>query len=150
MLSLALILTSIPASFASLKQLKVLTLNSNQLTGPIESFLGELLLLETLQLDTNSFVGTIPASFASLQLQVLTMENNHLSGTLLPNLSKNLRTLTLDSNSFVGSYVKIYSLADTFSLLSSVYAVTDMRVLPSSVALLSLTFLSFHSTPPVS
>ncbi|KAI3726657.1 hypothetical protein L1987_66456 [Smallanthus sonchifolius] len=88
-----------------LDQLRVLSLQSNSLTGPIPDLAG-LVNLKSLFLDHNSFTGGVPPSIASLhRLRTLDLSNNKLSGTIpvsFTNLNR-LNYLRLDSNRFSGS-----------------------------------------------
>ncbi|KAL7602885.1 probable inactive receptor kinase At5g67200 [Lactuca sativa] len=94
-----------PNTLTRLDQLRVLSLQSNSLTGPIPDLAG-LVNLKTLFLDHNSFSGVIPPSISSLhRLRTLDLSHNNLSGVIpvdLANLDR-LNYLRLDSNRFNGS-----------------------------------------------
>ncbi|XP_071731419.1 probable inactive receptor kinase At5g67200 [Rutidosis leptorrhynchoides] len=94
-----------PNTLTRLDQLRVLSLQSNSLTGPIPD-LTPLINLKTLFLDHNLFTGSIPPSLTSLhRLRTLDLSFNKLTGPLpvhLTNLDR-LNYLRLDSNHFTGS-----------------------------------------------
>lgn len=94
-----------PDTLTRLDQLRVLSLQSNSLTGPIPD-LTPLINLKTLFLDHNSFSGSIPPSLTSLhRLRTLDLSFNKLTGPIpvrLTNLDR-LNYLRLDSNHFNGS-----------------------------------------------
>ena len=72
---------SIPSSMGELQQLKVLWLDSNQLTGPIPNSLSGCQNLLMLSLTDNCINETIPPSLGELhQLQALYLTNNSLTG----------------------------------------------------------------------
>lgn len=82
-----------------------ISLNNNQLAGPLPPELGDLTGLKTLLLSNNSLTGPIPGSIGNLTaLQSLQAFNNQLSGTLpagLFNLTS-LQTLDLSNNQLTG------------------------------------------------
>ncbi|KAL4564197.1 hypothetical protein LXL04_028253 [Taraxacum kok-saghyz] len=97
---------SIPDTFSNLSQLRSLFLNNNKLVGTIPMSLAQCVNLEILDLSYNQISGLIPSDFArlnSLKLY-LNISNNHLSGTLPPELSKMDMVLAMDlsSNNFSG------------------------------------------------
>eukprot|EP01018_Ginkgo_biloba_P039898 Gb_15482 [translate_table: standard] len=71
--------------------LQKLALSNNHLEGSVPGFLANFSNLHDLELDNNSFSGTIPESFSHLNLSVLNLSKNNLSGsipTFLQNFSK--------------------------------------------------------------
>ena len=63
----------------------ILSLDTNQLTGRLPSWIGELTKLTALDLSDNSFSGTVPSELASLtDMKVLELYNNELTGDLNP------------------------------------------------------------------
>ncbi len=96
-----------------------LNLGNNQLEGPIPPELGNLSLLEFLDLDLNGLSGAIPQELGNLaRLEFLTLYGNGLSGlipTELANLSE-LESLYLGENQFSGPIPP--SLGDLDSLLA--------------------------------
>lgn len=95
-----------PGTLSSLDQLRVLSLHSNSLSGPIPSDLSSLRNLKSLFLNRNLFSGPFPAALLSLRrLRTLDLSRNNLSGTLPSNLSvalARLYLLRLDNNRFSG------------------------------------------------
>lgn len=94
------------SSFSKLPNLKVLTLVSLGLEGPLPPTVGKLFSLEILNISSNSLYGSIPEELSSLKsLQTLILDYNDFSGNIpgwigsLPVLS----TLSLQNNSFNGS-----------------------------------------------
>ncbi|XP_077211581.1 leucine-rich repeat protein kinase family protein [Tasmannia lanceolata] len=88
-----------------LDQLRVLSLQSNSLSGPIPDF-SKLLNLKTLFLDHNSFEGNFPNSIFSLhRIRTLDLSNNNLSGKIPTQLAAldRLYYLRLERNQFNGT-----------------------------------------------
>ena len=84
----------IPAALGSLSNLTRLYLGNNELSGAIPPELGNLFKLETLYLNGNQLSGPIPPALGSLSnLTRLYLGNNYLSGTIPPELG-NLSKLT--------------------------------------------------------
>lgn len=87
-------------------RVSVITLDNNNLAGPIPSEIAHLPYLVELDLDENALTGSIPASFGKLQfLEILDLDNNSLDGDIPESLynATSLRVLDLDSNSFTGT-----------------------------------------------
>ncbi|KAM1428226.1 hypothetical protein ACFXTO_020684 [Malus domestica] len=83
-----------------------LTLNGNQLSGPISSEFGSLIDLEYLDLSSNKFNGLVPSNLgAFLKLHHLNLSNNNFSQGIPPELGKlvQLNELDLSYNSLEGS-----------------------------------------------
>nr|GEX25923.1 probable inactive receptor kinase At5g67200 [Tanacetum cinerariifolium] len=88
-----------------LDQLRVISLQSNKLTGSIPNLAG-LVNLKTLFLDHNLFSGSVPGSISLLhRLRTLDLSYNKLSGVIPLEFVKldRLNYLRLDSNGFNGS-----------------------------------------------
>ena len=89
-------------------QLKLtdLSLNANQITGPIPSELGALVHLKVLDLGANNLTDHIPAELGNLeQLQVLYLRENSLSGSMPDGMLHNLtdmRYLYIQKNALSG------------------------------------------------
>ncbi|XP_042036475.1 probable LRR receptor-like serine/threonine-protein kinase At3g47570 isoform X4 [Salvia splendens] len=96
----------------SLLNLEILILYSNRLNGPIPSTINNASKLIVVDMGYNSFIGSIPDLGNSKQLQMLMLEQNHLSGkesltqelTFLSSLTKcrNLKYLAVSDNSLNG------------------------------------------------
>ncbi|KAH6789163.1 hypothetical protein C2S51_004169 [Perilla frutescens var. frutescens] len=101
---------TISSAISNLISLEVLDLSLNQLSGKIPGEIAHLCRIKVLELDFNKLEGEISDSFGDMSecflgvLNVLTMQNNKLSGNLTDDLSKfrNLQYLILSYNSFSG------------------------------------------------
>ncbi|KAL0432380.1 UNVERIFIED_CONTAM: putative LRR receptor-like serine/threonine-protein kinase [Sesamum latifolium] len=87
-----------------LRQLRTLSLHSNNLNGSIPEALSRCTLLRTVYLQYNSFTGEIsPSFFYNLtNLQVFNLGHNLISGEIPDELPARLQVLDLSSNSFSG------------------------------------------------
>ncbi|MFA6072398.1 MAG: leucine-rich repeat domain-containing protein [Janthinobacterium sp.] len=94
-------LTKVPGDVFNQSSLLELNLSNNQLTGAVQSQIGNLQNLRVLNLRNNLMTG-VPAEIGQLQnLQVLDLSNNKLTG--LPNELgnlKNLKTFNISGNSY--------------------------------------------------
>lgn len=98
----------IPPQISNLTQLEVLSLGENQLTGDI-AFLPSLINLQLVRLDHNQLSGSLPTGLNALtQLTELTLAANQLSGSVPPQLGSltSLITVTLGVNQLTGSIPK--------------------------------------------
>ncbi|KAL2347947.1 hypothetical protein Fmac_001947 [Flemingia macrophylla] len=76
---------SIPTQLGTLRNLRVVALQSNNLTGAIPASLGDLGMLLRLDLSSNKLFGSIPISLADApSLKVLDVQKNTLSGNVPP------------------------------------------------------------------
>jgi hypothetical protein len=95
-----------PATLSRLAQLRVLSLKSNALHGPLPD-LSHLVNLKALYLAGNRFSGPFPSSLASLaRLRSIDLSGNRLSGALpvgIEAVFPRLTFLRLDANHFDGS-----------------------------------------------
>ena len=95
----------IPSFLSSLTNLKDLSLKATNRMGIIPAWVGTLN-LSLLDLDSNALTGTIPAALGEMtSLQHLLLNRNKLEGSVPESLSKlsNLGTLLMDNNSITGS-----------------------------------------------
>eukprot|EP00268_Persea_americana_P024191 TRINITY_DN23661_c0_g1_i2.p1 TRINITY_DN23661_c0_g1~~TRINITY_DN23661_c0_g1_i2.p1 ORF type:complete len:205 (-),score=37.97 TRINITY_DN23661_c0_g1_i2:46-660(-) len=92
-------------SISNLRQLRKLSLRSNNFNGSLPLSLSNLSRLRALFLQSNGFSGGLPPQLLSnlTNLQVLNLAQNLLSGDIDGILSPNLRYLDLSSNSFSGA-----------------------------------------------
>uniref|UniRef100_A0A7N0SWX6 Protein kinase domain-containing protein n=1 Tax=Kalanchoe fedtschenkoi TaxID=63787 RepID=A0A7N0SWX6_KALFE len=95
----------LPGKIARLSSLEILNVSSNYLYGIIPQEVSMLTNLQTLILDNNMFYGPVPEWIDSLiNLAVLSFRNNSFSGSLPNSLGsvENLRVLSLSTNNFSG------------------------------------------------
>ncbi len=96
---------TIPTWFGNLTNLSGLYLHDNNLSGTIPSQLGRLTRLVRLWLDRNDLTGTIPAELGNMSsLRTLNLRDNQLTGSIpsaLGNLSR-LQQLRLHNNQLTG------------------------------------------------
>ncbi|XP_019449360.1 PREDICTED: probable inactive leucine-rich repeat receptor-like protein kinase At3g03770 isoform X1 [Lupinus angustifolius] len=95
----------LPGSIAQLSSLEILNISSNYFSGIIPAQLSYLRNLQSMVLDDNNFNGQIPSWVGSLQgLAVLSMKNNFLSGNVPTSVNglQTLRVLDLSSNQLLG------------------------------------------------
>ena len=94
-------LTKVPENIFNQTNLEELNLSNNQLTGAIQSQIGQLKNLKVLNASNNQMTG-VPAEVGQLtNLQTLDLSNNQLTG--LPNEIgnlKNLKTLNISGNNY--------------------------------------------------
>lgn len=95
----------IPNTLTQLRQLRVLSLQNNSLTGPIPDLSG-LINLKVLFLSSNYFSGSVPPSISTLhRLKTIDLSYNMLAGSIPLSLNglDRLYYLRLDFNRFNGS-----------------------------------------------
>ncbi|KAK7313726.1 hypothetical protein VNO77_38921 [Canavalia gladiata] len=103
----------LPESIAQLSSLEILNITSNYFNGAIPSQLSVLRNLQSVVLDDNNFHGVIPNWVGSLQgLAVLSMKNNWLSGSLPTSVNglHTLRVLDLSNNQLSGELPHLHNL----------------------------------------
>ena len=96
----------LPGKIARLSSLEIFNMSSNFLYGSIPQELTLLSSLQTLIFDNNMLADTFPRWIDSLQaLTVLSLKNNKFNGSLPKSLGnvENLRTLSLSHNHFYGA-----------------------------------------------
>ncbi|CAN1780611.1 Probable inactive leucine-rich repeat receptor-like protein kinase At3g03770 [Linum perenne] len=89
----------LPSTIGQLSSLEILNLSSNYLSGVLPMEFSSLKNLQTLILDHNQFTGEVPDLHNLTNLQVLDLGDNHL-GPQFPNISNRLVSLVLRNNSF--------------------------------------------------
>ncbi|KAK1430396.1 hypothetical protein QVD17_13100 [Tagetes erecta] len=130
---------TIPVSISKLSHLHTLDLSHNKLTGKIPATLTTLLPnLKTLVLSYNRLVGEVPNFSDESQLIHLDLKNNLLDGALPKNFPKTLRYLSLSSN---GLWGPVDSVTSSFNL---VYLDLSMNKFTGSIPS-SLFFTSLQS-----
>ncbi|XP_077216669.1 receptor kinase-like protein Xa21 isoform X2 [Tasmannia lanceolata] len=100
----------LPRSIVNLStELRILSLEQNQIVGSIPSQIGNLFNLQILSLGFNNITGTIPDSIGNLtQLSQLGLEQNNLQGSIPSTLGncQNLTLLMLAQNNLNGTIPK--------------------------------------------
>jgi Leucine-rich repeat (LRR) protein len=94
-------LTKVPDYVFNMTNLQELNISNNQLTGAIQSQIGQLKKLKVLNASNNLMTG-VPAEVGQLtNLQILDLSNNQLTGlpNELANL-KNLKTFNISGNNY--------------------------------------------------
>ncbi|XP_068635502.1 probable inactive leucine-rich repeat receptor-like protein kinase At3g03770 [Aristolochia californica] len=105
----------LPAKITRFSSLEILNMSSNFLYGPIPPQIWSLRSLQTLILDSNMFRGQIPDWVSALPvLAVLSLKNNSLSGSIPNSLRtlENLRVLDLSNNRLAGEVPDFGSLTN--------------------------------------
>ncbi|KAM1027205.1 hypothetical protein ACFX2A_040998 [Malus domestica] len=132
----------LPPSIARLSSLEILNLNSNYLSGAIPSHISSLVNLQTLILDRNNFTGQLPPSLGSLpSLAVLSLNHNLLNGPLPSSLAslQSLRVLSLSHNFLSGEVPDLTALTNMQLLdLEANYFGPHFPSLPSKNKLVTL------------
>lgn len=104
-----------PASIGHLSSLEILNVSTNYLSGTVPLQLSYLRNLQTLILDHNKFTGQVPGWLSSLPvLAVLSLKNNMLNGSLPYSLAslQTLRVLCLSSNFLSGEVPDLRNLTN--------------------------------------
>ncbi|WOK99461.1 putative inactive leucine-rich repeat receptor-like protein kinase [Canna indica] len=105
----------LPAKISRLSSLEIINMSSNYLYGSIPREVSSLGHLQTLLLDHNMISGQIPDALSELSLlAVLNLQNNTLTGTLPESFSnlESLRVLVLSSNSLSGNLPDLSGLSN--------------------------------------
>ncbi|KAM4101019.1 hypothetical protein ACB094_05G111400 [Castanea mollissima] len=100
---------NIPQEWASM-QLEYLSISTNNLSGPIPTYLGKITSLKILSIESNQFSGIVPLELGNLvNLEYLILSANNLTGELPVTLT-NLNKLTelISSNNFTGRIPDIF------------------------------------------
>ncbi|CAL1374035.1 unnamed protein product [Linum trigynum] len=105
----------LPPTIGQLSSLEILNLSSNSLSGVLPMELSSLKNLQTLILDHNYFTGAVPGWLTSLTaLAVLSLDNNSFGGFLPDTMAslQNLRILSLPNNRLSGGVPDLHNLTN--------------------------------------
>ncbi|KAK9163066.1 hypothetical protein Syun_003968 [Stephania yunnanensis] len=109
-------LTGMISSFASLLSLQILRIGNNELYGSIpEELFGSLVPLEEMDLSGNGFSGSLP-SINSTTLKVLNLSSNMLSGSL-PSTFGGLIRVDLSGNTITGDISVMQSWGESLEVI---------------------------------
>ncbi|CAL2238842.1 unnamed protein product [Prunus armeniaca] len=138
-----------PASIGHLSSLEILNVSTNYLSGTVPLQLSYLRNLQTLILDHNKFTGQVPGWLRSLPvLAVLSLKNNMLNGSLPYSLAslQTLRVLCLSSNFLSGEVPDLRNLTNLQVLdLEDNYFGPHFPSMPSKLVTLVLRKNKFRS-----
>ncbi|RXH86335.1 hypothetical protein DVH24_017388 [Malus domestica] len=129
---------TIPREWASTK-LEVLSINVNNLSGPIPGYLGYITSLKYMNLQNNMLSGTVPHELGKLvNLNNLILNENYLTGELPGSLTKltELTELRISSNSFTGKIPDYFQSWKHLQKLE-IQASGFQGPIPSSISVLS-------------
>ncbi|MBC7884237.1 MAG: hypothetical protein H7X99_02100, partial [Saprospiraceae bacterium] len=103
--------SSIPSSLTNLTYLNVLALFNNNLSGNLPTFLNNFNYLFTLDLGGNDFTGSIPSNLGTINtLKNLYLDGNLLTGQLPTSLTNiNLSLIYVNNNALTGCFPAGYS-----------------------------------------
>ncbi len=103
--------SSIPSSLANVTYLSSLRLYNNNLSGSLPGFFSSFSYLQTLDLGNNDFTGSIPSGLGSIQsLKSLYLDGNLLTGTLPVTLTNiDLSLIYVNNNNLSGCFPSGYS-----------------------------------------
>lgn len=142
----------LPSEIKGLVPLEILNISSNSFMGSIPREISYMVNLQTLILDHNMFGGEIPYWISSLPaLSVLSLKNNSFSGFLPREFSTmvNLRALVLASNNFTGDVPELHNLTNLQVLdVESNNFGPNFPTLPTKLVSLVLRKNKFHSFVP--
>ncbi|KAK4476679.1 hypothetical protein RD792_015839 [Penstemon davidsonii] len=140
----------LPSQIGNLSFLEILNMSSNYFYGSIPLEISSLKILQTLILDQNWFSGQVPNWLGSLQgLSVLSLRNNSLSGSFPDSLSnlETLRTLVLSGNNLTGEVPILDNLINLQVLdLENNNFGPQFPSLPKKLVSLVLKMNKFHSS----
>ncbi|KAG6543591.1 hypothetical protein Mapa_014954 [Marchantia paleacea] len=97
-------------TLGQLDQIRVISLHSNRLSGPLPSDLPNLTHVKSLYLQGNQFTGPMPSDFTAWpRLVHVNLGNNHFSGSIPPSLTNLtlLKTIFLQNNQLSGKLPNI-------------------------------------------
>lgn len=103
--------SNLPSGLVNIPFLQELRLYNNNINGPIPAFLSSMTYLRTLDLGNNNISGSIPTTLASVNnLKNLYLDGNDLVGALPANLSNlDLSLIYVNNNNLSGCFPESYS-----------------------------------------
>ncbi|MED6211163.1 hypothetical protein PIB30_070997 [Stylosanthes scabra] len=142
----------LPNKIHRLSDLQVLDLSSNFLFGSVPPRMATMVNLHTLSLDGNYFNATIPNWFDSMSnLNVLTLKNNHLIGSFPSSLCKikSFNVISLSQNELSGELPDLSALTSLHVLdLRENHLDSKLPLMPKTVVTVLLSKNSFSGEIP--
>lgn len=141
---------SLVATLARLNSLKVLSLVSLGIWGPLPDKIHRFYALEYLDLSWNFLFGTIPSTVPRLEkLQTITLDGNYFNGTFPDWSNSHLTNLSLIDNNISGKLPDLSTLANLQAMnLSNNKLDSELPRLPKSLIMVSLSNNSFSGEFP--
>lgn len=141
---------SLVATLARLNSLKVLSLVSLGIWGPLPDKIHRFYALEYLDLSWNFLFGTIPSTVPRLvNLQTITLDGNYFNGTFPDWSGSHLTNLSMINNDISGKLPDLSSLANLQAMnLSNNKLDSELPRLPKSLIMVSLSNNSFSGEIP--
>ncbi|GMN56786.1 hypothetical protein TIFTF001_033443, partial [Ficus carica] len=142
----------IPDKIHRLYSLEYLDLSSNFLFGSVPQKISEMVKLQTLVMDNNFLNGSVPSWFDSLaNLSVLGLNNNNLAGSFPLSIQSvaTLTSLTMSNNNISGKLPDLSLLSSLYVLnLSGNKLTSTLPPLPKGLVMVSLSKNSFSGEIP--
>ncbi|KAM6570262.1 hypothetical protein CsatB_018247 [Cannabis sativa] len=142
----------IPDKIHRLYSLEYLDLSSNFFFGSIPPKISEMVKLQTLIMDNNFLNGTVPSWFDSLiDLSILSLSNNKLTGPMPSSIQKitTLTNLTIANNDISGKLPDLSALGSLYVLdLSGNKITSSLSPMPKGLVMLFLFNNSFSGEIP--
>lgn len=142
----------IPDKIHRLSSLEYLDLSSNFLFGSVPPKISEMVKLQTLIMNNNFLNGTVPSWFDSLvNLSVLSLNNNHLTGPFPSSIQKitTLTSLTMANNDISGKLPDLSPLSSLYVLdLSRNKFTSTLPSMPKVLVMVCLFKNSFSGEIP--
>ncbi|KAJ0971926.1 hypothetical protein J5N97_019885 [Dioscorea zingiberensis] len=140
---------AIPESLGNLRDLNYLSFSGNMLTGFIPASIAECSKLIEVRLRANNLNGSIPKGLFDLELQLLDLSSNKLSGSIPPgstSFSQSLRSLDLSDNELNGVIPEEMALYFNLKYLNISHNDLRTRLPPELGSFRNLSVLDFRNS----